>query len=333
MYQTDKGQFGLPFIVYPSALEFNTKLFDNAGLAYPPAMYGQQYTTADGTRVDWTWDTLASVAQLLTIDKNGRNSTQPGFDRNHIVQYGFSWGSENQPEYWGAFFRAGSELGAGGAKGNYLATIPLPWKDAWQWTYNGIWGPQPYIADSTVEQSPAFGSGYTFDSGKIGMTIEPSRYTCCFNDLKTWDFAAMPTFNAQVAGRVDGETLFILKTTQHPNEAFQAMIYLETTGIQKLIAGTASTPPAYDAVPAIASDQQAFLNAQEAQYPWVRNMNTLLAGLQYPDHPSAEVWVPNFQDAWNRNSTFGNLLTTTPGLDLVKEEATLVSDLTTLYNK
>ena len=175
MYQTDKGQVGLPFAVHPSALEFNTELFDQAGLAYPPAMYGQQYTTADGTRVDWSWDTLAKVAQLLTIDKNGKNSTESGFDRNHIVQYGFSWGAENQPEYWGAFFRAGSELGAGGAKGNYLATIPQAWKDAWQWTYNGIWGPQPYIADNAVEQSAAFGSGNTFDSGKIGMTIEPSR--------------------------------------------------------------------------------------------------------------------------------------------------------------
>ena len=333
MYQTDQGQVGLPFAVSPFALEYNTDLFDEAGLAYPPATYGQQYTTADGTPVDWSWNTLAKVAQLLTLDKNGRNSTEPGFDKSHIVQYGFSWGSENQPEYWGAFYRAGSELGAGGARGNYLATIPQPWKDAWQWTYNGIWGPQPYIADHAVEQSAAFGGGNPFDSGKIAMTLAPSETLCCLRELKTWDFAAMPTYNGYVGGRVDADTFFILKTTQHLNEAFQAMVYLETTGVQKLITGTASTPPAYDSVTAISSARQAFLTAKEAQFPWVKNFNTLLAGLQYPDHPSAEVWVPNFNEAWDRNRTFGNLLTTTAGLDLAKEEATLASDLTVIYNK
>jgi len=100
-----------------------------------------------------------------------------------------------------------------------------------------------------------------------------------------------------------------------------------------LIVGTATQAPAYGAIPAIAADRQPYLTNFAKNYPWVKNLNTLITGLKYPDHPSAEGWVPNFSEAWNRNSTFGNLLVTTSGLDLAKEEATLESDLTTIYNK
>ncbi|MGD0610970.1 MAG: hypothetical protein ABSB41_05595 [Anaerolineales bacterium] len=333
MYQTESGQVGLPFAIYPSAMEYNTALFDQAGLNYPPATYGTQYKMPDGSMVDWTWANMTKVAQLLTVDKNGKNSTESGFDKTNIVQYGFSFTDENQPEYWGAYWQAGSELVPGGAKGTYKAAIPQQWKDAWQWMYTGIWGDQPYIANNAVETSADFGSGNTFNSGKIAMTVEPSWYTCCMGNVKTWDFAAMPTYNGKVGGRIDADTFRILKTSQHLNEAFQAMAYLETTGVQKLIVGTATQAPAYGAIPAIAADRQPYLTNFAKNYPWVKNLNTLITGLKYPDHPSAEGWVPNFSEAWNRNSTFGNLLVTTSGLDLAKEEATLESDLTTIYNK
>ena len=111
------------------------------------------------------------------------------------------------------------------------------------------------------------------------------------------------------------------------------MAYLETTGVQKLIVGSAGNPPAYGAVPAIAADRAPFLAAAQANFPWVKNYNTLITGLQYPDVPSAEGYVPNFNDAWDRNSKFGNLITTTGGLTLANEITTLETDLTTIYNK
>ena len=157
---------------------------------------------------------LCKVAERLPLDKSGKNATQAGFDKNNIVQYGFSWTDENQPEYWGSYWAGGSELAPGGSAGSYKAAVPQAWKDAWTWMYNGIWGDQPFIANNAVESSADFGSGNTFSSGKIAMTIEPSWYTCCTAPVKTWDFAAMPTYNGKVGGRIDADTFRLLKTSK-----------------------------------------------------------------------------------------------------------------------
>jgi multiple sugar transport system substrate-binding protein len=47
-YQTEEGQVSLPFAVYPSLVFYNKRMFDQAGLAYPPAKYDEQYRLPDG---------------------------------------------------------------------------------------------------------------------------------------------------------------------------------------------------------------------------------------------------------------------------------------------
>lgn len=59
-------------------LYYNKKLFDKAGIPYPPA-------SADKA---WTWAEFVAAAKKLTIDKNGKNATQAGFDAKNIVTYG-----------------------------------------------------------------------------------------------------------------------------------------------------------------------------------------------------------------------------------------------------
>ncbi|MCL2084349.1 MAG: sugar ABC transporter substrate-binding protein [Oscillospiraceae bacterium] len=73
------------------ALWFNKQIFDDAGIPYPPA-------TLDDA---WTWDEFIEVARKLTIDSDGRNPGDDGFDKNNIVQYGagintYTW----QLEVW-----------------------------------------------------------------------------------------------------------------------------------------------------------------------------------------------------------------------------------------
>jgi multiple sugar transport system substrate-binding protein len=74
MFKTDEGLVGLPFSVYPAAVFYNKRIFDRAGLAYPPANYGEMYTMPDGSQVEWSWRTLAEVARRLTLDQNGKNA-------------------------------------------------------------------------------------------------------------------------------------------------------------------------------------------------------------------------------------------------------------------
>ena len=44
-----EGQLGLPFAIFPTFLSYNKELFDEAGLNYPPAEYGEPYIMPDGT--------------------------------------------------------------------------------------------------------------------------------------------------------------------------------------------------------------------------------------------------------------------------------------------
>jgi len=338
MYQTDQGTVGLPFAVYPSAIFYNTKLFTEAGVNPPPAKYGDKYTMPDGTQVDWSWDTLATVAKMLTIDSAGKNATEAGFDKATAVQYGFSFGWEGHPNYWATFqYPGGQLLVPGGSKGSYAAKIPDNWKAAWKFVYDGIWGDQPFIPNGAVAGGADFDSGNVFASGKVAMLDQPSWYLCCVGDLTKaggeFDFGAMPSNNGVVAGRVDADTFRIWKGTKHPAEAFTVLAYLIDTGIQKLVVGTPDQKPAYGAVPSQSALRGPWLDAQKAAFPFVKNWDVLIAGLNYADVPSAEGFMPNMNESWARVQTFGDLLVNTQGVDLAAQEATLESDLTVIFNK
>jgi|WetSurMetagenome_2_1015567.scaffolds.fasta_scaffold26334_2 multiple sugar transport system substrate-binding protein len=338
-YQTEAGTVGLPFAVYPSAIYYNTGLFTEAGLEPLPAKYGDQYKMPDGTMVDWNWDNLTKVAKLLTIDSAGKHSGEAGFDATKVVQYGFSFQWEGHAEYWGAFMSNGGQfLVPGGSKGSYAAKAPANWVKAWQWVYDGMWGAEPYIPTGAVEGGADFDSGNSFASGKIGMADMPSWYLCCVGDLTKaggkFDFGAMPiSLDGKVAGRTDADTFRIWKGSKHPAEAFTVLAYLIDTGIIKLVVGSPERAPAYGAVPSQSALRGPWLASQKANFPFVKNWDVLVAGLNYGDVPSAEAFQPNMNESWARTGTFTTLLQNTKGLDLAAEVATLESDLTTIYNK
>jgi multiple sugar transport system substrate-binding protein len=54
----EEGQLGIPFGIFPSFMIYNFDLFDEAGLNYPPAQYGESYVWPDGTEAEWNMDTL-----------------------------------------------------------------------------------------------------------------------------------------------------------------------------------------------------------------------------------------------------------------------------------
>jgi len=329
-YESSEGQIGLPFAVFPSAIFYNAALFEEAGLEVPPAKYGDKYKMPDGSMVTWDWDTLKKVAQWLTVDANGKNASEADFDKTKIVQYGFSWNFESQPSYVGAFqCNGGSFTDASGTK----AQLPECWKEAWTWTYDGVWGDQPFIPNGQVSGSADFGNGNPFNSGKVAMIDQPVWYTCCMNDVKTWDAGALPSKNGEVAGRIDADTFRIWKGTKNKAAAFKVLTYLVTTGVQKLIIGSADMPAAYGALPARAKDQAPWLAAKKEAFPWVKNWDVITAGLAYPDTPSAEAYMPNYNEAWTRAGAFYSLMLNTGGLDLAKEEATFLADLQAIFDK
>jgi multiple sugar transport system substrate-binding protein len=329
MYETSEGQVGLPFAVYPSVVFYNTKLFDEAGLNYPPANYGDKYKMPDGSEVEWSWDTLTQVSKLLTIDGAGLNATEDGFNKDDVKQYGYTWQYENHPNYWGSFWASGSMVAADGK----TAQAPDAWVAAWKWTYDAIWGDQPFMANAAVEGSQDYAGGNPFNSNKVAMTDQPFWYTCCIGDVKTWDAGIMPTYQGKVGGRIDADTFRVWKGTKNPAEAFTVLKYLVTDAVSILIVGSKDMPAAYGAIPALTSAQEEWRAQKAVAFPWVKNLDTVIAGLSYPDAPSAEGYMPNYNEAWTRGSTFANLLRNTAGLDLDKEIATYLADLNTIFSK
>lgn len=327
MYQTEEGTVGLPFAVYPAAVFYQTKMFDEAGLAYPPATYGEKYKMPDGAEVDWNWDTLTQLAKMLTVDKNGKDATQEGFDRTQIAQYGFD------PQYLAPWHLASFYAGAarpftGDKKGEYKAAVPEGWKAALKWWFDGIWGDQPYIPELAVEQSATFQSGNPFDGGKVAMALTQSWYTCCVAEAgESWELAILPMdAGGDINGRVDADTFRVWKGTKHPDETFQVLTYL-------LGEAAPALTESYGAMPARKSLLDAWFAGKKAEFPFVKNWDIFTVNLAYPDVPSAEGYMPNWTEAWNRTTTFQTLIQSDGTIDFDAEYDKMVDDLTTIFNK
>jgi len=332
-YQVEgQGQVGLPFAVFPGGIFFVPSMFDEAELAYPPQKYGDKYEL-DGAQVDWNWDTVTEVAKRLTIDVNGKNATEEGFDKTQIAQVGYNaqWQSAESV----ATFYGGAALKyTGDAPGEYKVDITDGWKEAWQWYYDGMWGDQPFIANGPLAGSPEFGGGNVFNSGKAAMGLTQTWYTCCLGDLaKTteWQVGIIPAMaDGKVSGRIDADTFRVWKGTPNPEAAFEVLAYLITDGADKLL-------PTYGAMPAVASKTEAFFNAKKEQYPTVsqESWDVFVQGLAYPDSPSAESWAPSPIESSARVGTFKSLMETTPPdqFDFDAEFQKLLDDLQAIYDK
>ncbi len=330
-YQTEEGQVGLPFAVFPGAVYFIPAMFDEVGLAYPPQVYGEQYEL-DGEMVDWNWDTLTEVAKRLTIDINGLNSTEEGFDPTQIVQVGYSpqWQSILSI---GTFYGGADQIYTGDAPGSYESAIPEGWKEGWHWYYDGMYGDQPFIANGPLSGAAEFGAGNVFNAGRAAMGLTQTWYTCCLGEFRDagheFQLAVQPMMaNGEVQGRLDADTFRIWTGTDNPAEAFDVLAYLITTGADKLL-------PVYGAMPAVAEKTDAFFEQKSIEYPFVtpESWDVFIQGLAYPDTPSSEQYQPNSIEATSRFTTFNDLLINTPDLDLDAEIEKLESDLNAIYNR
>jgi multiple sugar transport system substrate-binding protein len=327
IYQPEGKTTALPFMANPSVVFYNVSLFNRYGYAYPPAQYGKGYLMPDGHEAVWSWDTLAELARLMTIDGSGNHAGDPGFDGGDIRQYGFTWQGYNHPNYWGGYWSDGSMW----EEGRKAAKTPEEWKIAWQWTYDAIWGETPFMADASAEESPAFGDGAPFNSGKVAMAVTPFQYADYLGEEGTWDIAVLPSYEGAVSGRIEEAAFRILQTSRYPQEAFTVLQYLATAAVDPLLIGDEETPAAYDGVPAAKDKQETWKTAKAAIFSTVFHLNVVLDNLNRPAALPTELYMPNYPQAWARGNAFADRLRTTDGLDLEAEITAYEEDLTAIF--
>ncbi len=106
---------------------------------------------------------MREIAKILTVDKNGKDATDPAFDAANIVQWGFE-PQRDDLRGMGAYFGAGT-LAASDGK---TAQIPDPWKAAWKDWYAGMWTDHVSMTGPIFQSPDINPEDYPFFTGKIG---------------------------------------------------------------------------------------------------------------------------------------------------------------------
>lgn len=203
--------------------------------------------------------------------------------------------------------------------------MPDQWRDGWNWIYEGIWTDR-FMPNDAEEGSDLLAAGNPFASGNVAMAATHLWYTCCL-DADDFDIAAMPAnADGEYTAKLHGDTFRVLNMTNHPEEAFEVLTYLLGDASLDLLA-------VYGGMPARETDQEAFFDGLNERYPQGVNWNVVMESLNYPDIPSHEAWMPNFNKAEDRLQTFITLYRGTPGLDLDAEMDRLISDLQAIFDE
>jgi multiple sugar transport system substrate-binding protein len=325
--EADGTLVGLPFASFPSGIFYNRDLFDEAGLPYPPQEYGPDGTAVYGERTEfegpWDFAKVQEIAEILTVDGNGVDATDPAFDPATTVQWGYHWQWTTRVFQNGSYWGAGYPMTEDGS-----ADIPAVWEEEWQWYFDNIWarGISPSQA-----QMDAVGDN-VFQTGNLAMAGTHLWYTCCIRDEENgiagdfWDLAVMPSHNGVVTANMHADTFRILASTEHPDEAFQTMYYLLTEAALDLLT-------AYGAAPADPTLLTDFLANLDELYPQGVNWQAILDGANYADNPSHETFLPGWGEYKVRLGELESAILSDPTLDLGAAITQTESDLTAIFQE
>ena len=314
-----EGQVGIPYAIYPSVLFYKSSLFKEAGLAEPPHTWNSDYTMPDGTTVPWDWDTIQKLAKILTVDKNGKDATEEGFDPENIVQWGFEPQRDDMRQT-GAYWKAGSFVAADGK----TVQIPDAWVAAWKAFYQSIWTDHTAMTGPQFQNTDFNPSDYPFFTGKVAMA---DNYLWSLYGVDgagdDWNMAATPSYQGQTTAAFNADTFRILKSSKHPDEAFKMLTcLLDNQDLLKL----------YGGMPAVESKQDAFLQTLQESYKQKIDWNVAKEGVKFADVPNFESYTPAYNQTFDLIQKFYTKWQATPGLDIDAEVADMKTQMQAIWD-
>lgn len=323
-----QGQLGLPFAVYPYFLMYNKALFDEAGLPYPPANYGEMYVDADGVEHEWNMETVTELAKVLSVDANGLDATMEGYDNTQIVQWGFGV-SHTDLRGRDTLFGAANFVDAEGK-----AVIPDVWRAAEVWYHEAQYGPQAFYPSGAYAGSDLLAGGNYFGSGNVAMVPIPLWYlgwgTADLADA--WDLAPIPSHNGVVTAKLHADTFGIMKFTQNPDASFAVYSYLLGEQAENMATIYGGLPARLSLQPTFFERYAASLSSQYPNANFDINWDVAVQALAYPDIPNHEEGMPGFLESTDRYTAYQQLVDNNADADVNAELDLLQADLQAIFD-
>lgn len=162
-------------------LYYNKDLFKAAGITeYPNG--------------DMTWDDVVKLAQKLTLDKNGKNATEAGFDKDNITQYGLFVATNNvDSTIETLIWQKGGKLMSEDGKTCYIDSEES--KSVFQFLYDLTY---KYYVSPSAAAAQKYGEE-EFPTGTFAMVYQGSWLQSSLADATfDWDIAVAPSFDNKV---------------------------------------------------------------------------------------------------------------------------------------
>lgn len=240
LWVRDGARYGLPKDWDTIAIVYNQAMTAAAGIS-EAEMRALTWNPVDG-------GTFQEVAARLTLDRNGNDALSPDFDRNGIVQHGFSFAYD------------GAGAGYGQTEWSHFAVST-------GWSFNdGIWGSEYYYDDprfiSTIDWlarlmrdmgvMPAFsdisalGGNSLFYAGQVAMLTDGSWMIGghAANAPFEVGFAPLPAGPEGRKSMFNGLADSIWVGTRHQEEAWQLVKHLASPACQEVVGAAGVVFPA-----------------------------------------------------------------------------------------
>lgn len=322
LYRGLDGEYflGLPFTVSPSFIYYNRRLFDEAGMPYPPGRFGEDYIDELGISREWDIDTLQKVAMKLTLDSAMNSAGSRGFKRADIIQFGFSQQGTGARGF-ASLFGPGTLVSAGGK-----AMVPENWRKAWKWYYSAMWE-ERFHPSGKYHGYRYLGKGDYFRTGNIAMAHIDLSYALEV-DLKDieWLPAVVPSYNGGYSARLDGTALALLKGGVVNSELMEGLgLLLADEELYKLFRG----------MPALKGMQREFLQSElGSKMPGSEpDWQVIIDSQDRAFTPYYRELLPNNGQSARLVDSFWGKCRNEPGLDLDYEIDRFESYLQRLFDK
>ena len=200
-------------------LYYNKQVFDQAGLAYPPA-------TAEEA---WSWQEFVAICQKLTTDRHGYDATNPNFDAEHITTYGVAF---PQAELFTLPFIYSNGGQVASDDGQKLLLNQPEAVEALRKMQDLIYRYHVAPTPSTLESMPS--SSFMLQTGKVAMDITGHWQILDLSQMGfDWGMGVLPYFKQPIT-IICGAPLGIFTSSKHPEEAFQLFKALGDTASNDL---------------------------------------------------------------------------------------------------